>query len=157
MTPFELYEKLNVKIFKIVLNLGQKHEEYFFVHPDKTLDQWRKDLKTFYLNASFFDIDGYSSDKVLNKLFAHMNELGYFEIDDVITDIFEGKITNDSARLIDDPSHESMKDGFGHYGFGLAAELAAEQIQRNLKSVDDPDRFNDSLGVIVRGGPDGDL
>jgi hypothetical protein len=54
---------------------------------------------------------------VVNDLYNHLRSLGYSEVDDVVADVYEGRITNDSARLVDEPAHEEQPDGFGHYGW----------------------------------------
>jgi hypothetical protein len=119
MKPFELYKKLadqGIRIFKIALNLGGCHEEHYWVHPNKTVPQWREDLRAFYRDKTFSHescgvVSGWSSDDLFNKLFQHLENLGYIELDDAVADVYEGRVTNDSARLVDD-------EGFGHYGWG---------------------------------------
>jgi len=129
MHPKELHDKiasLGIRIFKIRLN---HNEETFLVHDCKTTAEWREDLRNFLFSSKsiaarplFKDeegdvVGGYASDDIYNGLSNYMLELGYHELDDVISDVFEGRITNELARLVDDPCHEEQKDGFGHYGW----------------------------------------
>jgi len=61
---------------------------------------------------------GFASDNVFNALTEHMMRLGYHEINEVVSDVYEGMITNEASRLVDDPAHDDLQeDGFGHYGW----------------------------------------
>jgi hypothetical protein len=114
----ELYESLSsrgIRIFKMVINKGDRTEELFWIHPNKTVDQWRIDVKEVMRSPSTDTERGYAADGVFNDIYSRFGELGYIQLDDVIADVFEGRITNDLSRLVDDPE-EDQKDGFGHYG-----------------------------------------
>ena len=123
----DLLASQGIHIFKIVIgnHLG-RNEENFWIHASKTTAEWRSDLRSFleksYHDATVFDEDGeniggWAESRCGNALFKHLHDLGYVELDDVISDIFEGRITNEMARLVGDPNHPEQADGFGHYGW----------------------------------------
>ena len=49
-------------------------------------------------------------------------DAGYIEVNDIVSDIFEGRIAISSAGIVDDPAHEEQADGFGHYGWESKTE-----------------------------------
>lgn len=118
----ELHDQLaksNIRIFKINLGDGCNREEYFFIHPSKDVPTWRKDLQSFINHSKASDTeDGWADSKVSNNLMQHLHNLGYIELDDVISDIYEGRIAVDRACIVDNPDHDEQSNGFGHYGWG---------------------------------------
>jgi hypothetical protein len=132
MNAKQVHDKIistGVRIFKISIHEPYSRDPVFWVHWNKTTAEWRKDIKAFLdsdknlsTNSLSKDEDGcviggHADDKVCCNLNVYLTSLGYFELDDVISDVFECRITNELARLIDDPIHEEQKDGFGHYGW----------------------------------------
>jgi hypothetical protein len=117
-TPKELYQTLakdGIRIFKIYMG---RDETTFWIHPHKTTEQWRNDLSKFTQEISGSDhSNGWGDSILLNKLFKHMHELGYIEIDDVISDVFEGRVGCTESLILPDPQHETDETGFGHYGW----------------------------------------
>jgi len=117
MKEKELYELLaaqGVRIF--VLKLGSDRTTY--IHPQKTTKEWRSDLKRFKSELNIQkDEEGYSDDDVYNELTGKLSDAGYIDVDDVASDVYEGRVAVYSAGIEDDPSHEEQEDGFGHYGW----------------------------------------
>ena len=106
--------KARLRIFKISLDsLGTK--EYFFIHSNKPVREWRDDIKQFK-DKGVFNIGGHAECEIENNLIRYLEDLGYVEMSDAINDVFEGRIATEQSRLVDDPDHEEQKDGFGHYG-----------------------------------------
>jgi len=44
-------------------------------------------------------------------------------VDDVASDVYEGRVAVYSAGIEDDPSHEEQEDGFDHYGWESKNEI----------------------------------
>lgn len=89
-----------------------------FIHPNKTTDEWRTDIRRFKTEIKQQKDDGgYSDDNVYNELTRMLIDSGYHDVDDIASDVYEGRIAIYSAGLEDDPSHEEQSDGFGHYGW----------------------------------------
>lgn len=122
MEPKDLHAKLasqGVRVFVIQLTQGaQRHEDYW-IHPSKTVLQWREDIRAFYQNTvkAAPDPDLSADDEIWNALAEHLRARGYIELRDMVADVFEGRITNEQARIVDYPEHEDQADGFGHYGW----------------------------------------
>lgn len=124
MNAKELHAKMTtfgIRIFKISLKYNSKTEEEFWIHPEKTTKEWRNDLSSF-LKQCFSDNDavielGYADDLLFNALHKHLSELGYYELDDVVSDVYEGRVTNEFCKIVDYPAHEEQETGFGHYGW----------------------------------------
>jgi len=117
----DIHDKLasdNIRIFALQINCSSKRETKHWIHHNKTVAQWRDDVRQFVLSSFRTDDEGWACSEVWNGLFSHLHKLGYHEIDDVVSDVYEGRITNNASRLVDDPDHENQKDGFGHYGWG---------------------------------------
>ena len=112
----ELLARQGVRIFALSSDPNDAAVTHW-IHDAKTVEQWREDVRGFLAAAPVTDADGWASDKVFNALSAHLDSLGYLEVDDVVADVFEGRITNESARFVDAPAHEDQPDGFGHYGW----------------------------------------
>jgi len=129
MKPKEVFAKLksvNVRIFVMRLG-GHSREERYFIHPDKTTEQWRKDVAEFrnnsvrgqtYAQAGETLEDTWADNRVWNDLNDYLHKLGYVDIGDVAADVYEGRIASLTAKLVDDPDHDDIQaDGFGHYGW----------------------------------------
>ena len=108
-------------------DLSGNAETSYWVHASKSTPEWRRDLAAFRGRA-FTDppsvdddgetVQGFANDEVWNALSSHLHDLGYHEVGDIVSDVFEGRITNEVSRIVDAPAHpESQKDGFGHYGW----------------------------------------
>lgn len=118
----ELHDKLAesmIRIFKIKLGNGCNREEQFWIHSCKTVAGWRRDLQTFIELSKQSDKDeGWADSKVSSALYQYLHDLEYIELDDVIADIYEGRIAVTKARIVDEPEHGEQESGFGHYGWG---------------------------------------
>jgi hypothetical protein len=103
------------RIFGVVID----GETVYWIHGCKTRNQWRIDVRAFLASskAENSDSNGHAGDSIYNALSDHLTALGYNEVADVVSDVYEGRISNTSAKLVDDPDHEEQKDGFGHYGW----------------------------------------
>ena len=109
---------IGVRIFKVRLYGHYGNEEMLWLHPNKTTAEWRAELSKFLANSEVVtDIDHHGDDKILNALYTFLSNLGYIEIDDMVSDAYEGKITNEHARIVADPDHVEDVTGFGHYGW----------------------------------------
>lgn len=120
MDAREIHDKLasdNIRIFAVRLMVNGKPEVQHWIHSNKTVSQWRDDMRYFVASSRRNCEEGWACSEVWNALYTHLHSLGYQEIDDVVADVYEGRITNNSAMLVDDPDHEEQKDGFGHYGW----------------------------------------
>lgn len=115
MEPKQIYEvlaKYGVRLFMTKLGL---HEEKIWVHPNKTTEQWRNDISAFVTKSERKGPD--SGDDVFNDLFSYLSDLGYAEAEDVVSDVFEGKIEHRESVIVPDPDHEEDVTGFGHFGW----------------------------------------
>lgn len=110
----------NIRIFSININDGCfKNNIMLWIHPNKTKDEFRKDVSAFYKSEirSSDNLELSSSDLIENDFYDHLRNLGYAEVVDVVADCFEGRITKEKSRIVDYPYHEEQVDGFGHYGW----------------------------------------
>jgi hypothetical protein len=115
--PKEIHAKLakqGIRIFKI--DLG-RDETFFWIHPHKTMHQWREDFTKFILKNGADHSNAWASSVLMNNLFTYLHNLGYIELDDVISDVFEGRIGSVESIILPDPKHEEDESGFGHYGW----------------------------------------
>jgi hypothetical protein len=118
----ELHRKLalhGIRLFALRIRDGSDYKTTYWIHDSKTVDQWRDDVREFNDNTppAVDHADGYANSHTFNALFNHLGNLGYSEADDVVADVFEGRITNEQARVVHEPAHEEQPDGFGHYGW----------------------------------------
>ena len=99
-----------------MLKLGS--DRTIYIHPQKTTKEWRSDIKRFKSELKIQkDVEGYSDDDVYNELTGKLSDAGYKDVDDVASDVYEGRVAVYSASIEDDPSHEEQEDGFVHYGW----------------------------------------
>jgi hypothetical protein len=116
----QMYRELalhNIRIFCLSLRKDGRCERQYWLHDGKSVSEWRQDIRFFMENGDMQDDEGYADDSVYNALGNHLRELGYAEVHDVVVDVFEGRVTNHSAKLTHDPAHDEQPDGFGHYGW----------------------------------------
>ncbi len=123
MNNEELYNFLSsngIRIF--ALSLGKDHSLY--IHPNKTVSEWRSDIERFKLEInSLKDNDGYADDEAFNSLTLKLLDAGYCDVNDMVADVYEGRISKYSAGIVDDPAHEEQANGFGHYGWESKGEI----------------------------------
>jgi hypothetical protein len=112
---YESLARLGIRVFEV--SVKPDNARLHWIHPNKTVEQWRSDIREFRSSSEREDRDGGAECDVWNALAWHLRELGYIEIDDIVSDVYEGRITNERARLVDDPVHEEQADGFGHFGW----------------------------------------
>ncbi len=104
------------------LSLGTDRMTY--VHSGKTVKEWREDIRRFISEINHRrDRGGRAEDEVFNELTSKLDEAGYIEVNDVVADVYEGRIASYSAGIEDDPAHEEQADGFGHYGWESKVEI----------------------------------
>lgn len=117
MQEEELYGILAAQGIRIfVLKLGSL--EITYIHPQKTTEEWRQDVRSFVSETNSPEKRKNCSDNdIYNGLIARMSEAGYLEVADVAADVYEGRIVVHSASVEDYPIHREQADGFGHYGW----------------------------------------
>ena len=113
----ELYTFLSnngIRIF--ALTLGKDNSLY--IHPNKTVSEWRSDIERFKQEINILkENDGYADDAVFNSLTLKLLDAGYCDVNDMVADVYEGRIAKYSSGIVDDPAHEEQANGFGHYGW----------------------------------------
>lgn len=117
---YALLAKQGISIFMIRIDdFSVFSRDYVpWIHFNKSRDEFRADIKAFQ-DKGFEEATGdfSASNNINNSFYSYLKGLGYLEVSDVAVDVFEGKITNEKARLVDDPDHEEQLDGFGHFGW----------------------------------------
>lgn len=109
-----------VRLF--ALSLGTDRMTY--IHANKTVKEWREDIRRFISEINHRrSRAGRAEDDVFNELTSRLYEAGYVEVNDVVADVYEGRIASYSAGIEDDPAHDEQADGFGHYGWESKAEI----------------------------------
>lgn len=109
-----------VRLF--ALSLGTVRMTY--IHANKTVKKWREDIRKFISEINHRRSKaGRAEDDVFNELTSKLYEAGYVEVNDVVSDVYEGRIASYSAGIEDDPAHDEQADGFGHYGLESKAEI----------------------------------
>lgn len=128
MNEKELHRKLaaqGIRIFALRLHGGAyQRDEMLWIHPNKTAEQWRADMKAFLETSTrttdiFGDDD--ATDDVFNALYNHLRSLGYMEVVDVAADVYEGRVVSQRSHVAPDPDHEEDATGFGHFGWDARA------------------------------------
>ena len=109
--------KQNIRVFCPALKSGGKYKTKHWIHDSKSVAEWRADVRVFLEACDERDEEGWADDHVHNTLSGHMMSLGYVEVDDIVADVFEGRITNSRAKIEHYPAHDDQPDGFGHYGW----------------------------------------
>lgn len=114
-----LHQKLadiGVRIFK--MDLFYPFEECYWIHAQKTTEEWREDIRNFIAQGEVTATGDpwTAADKIALSLSNYLGNLGYCELEDVTSDVYEGQIAATSAKLQPSPLTES-EDGFGHYGW----------------------------------------
>lgn len=111
----ELLAGQNIRLF----NLSIDSHTMTLIHTNKTVEEWRSDLRGFILKFRITDDkDGCANDDVFNSLMDKLRDAGYVEVNDIVADVYEGRTAVYSAGIVDGPAHEEQPDGFGHYGWG---------------------------------------
>lgn len=117
MKEKELYEHLaahGIRLFALAIGRDKRT----FIHPNKTTEEWRADIRRFKAEINRLkDEDGFCDDNVYNELTSMLMNAGYHDVDDVVSDVYEGRVAVYDAGLEDEPAHEEQSDGFGHYGW----------------------------------------
>jgi hypothetical protein len=109
-----------IRIFS--LSLGS--DQLFMIHPNKTVNEWRSDIRSFISEINNCrNKEGHADDDVFNTLMVKFNDAGYFQIEDTVSDVYEGRIAKYTAGIEDDPAHEEQVGGFGHYGWESKKEI----------------------------------
>ena len=115
MTPKEIHKTLadqGIRIFSIRLQSSYGHEIEHWIHPTKTVKEWREDISQFLIKV--YD----DEDDLFNAFYDYLHKLGYVEMMDVVADVFEGAVqVGLKAQILPDPEHEEDETGFGHYGW----------------------------------------
>jgi hypothetical protein len=122
MNEKEFHERLarqGIRLFD--LRLGPDH--LTFIHDNKSVENWRADVRQFIEEIRHLrNKAGRANDEVFNQLTEKLLKAGYFEVTDIVSDVYEGRVAVYSAGIEDDPAHENQEDGFGHYGWEARKE-----------------------------------
>jgi len=108
-----------IRMFALSINLYPAelltpNNHMIYIHPHKTTPEWRADIRRI---AGEIKQDGLCSNKANNAFFAKLQEAGYLEATDVVSDVYECRVDADLPGIIDSPIHSEQADGFGHYGW----------------------------------------
>lgn len=161
-SPKEIYQALSkagLRVFGMSISGSHSEDYVFFIHANKTVQQWRKDVRD-YVDQSLFEdkvseptrdeeggfsiVGGDAKDDVLNGIYDHLINLGYVEISDVVADVYEGRVATTEACLVDDPVHVDQNDGFGHFGWESSQiETGEMEIEDEEDDPDGPFLFKD--------------
>ncbi len=107
-----------IRIFRIDLqSTGYQKEEAYWIHPSKTVKEWREDIGAFCQKDYIDHEKGWADTDVFNAFYLYLHNLGYIELCDVVADVFEGRITNEAAKLVGNADHDAGGEGFGHFGW----------------------------------------
>ena len=126
MTDQEVHALLagfGIRVFALSLDSRYSHGEYkLFIHPHKTTAEWREDVRTFLKGVGAgwggtSDVTDAADDNIFHAFYGYLRNLGYHEMEDVVSDVYEGRLTCEMSRIVDDPDHEEQTDGFGHFGW----------------------------------------
>lgn len=122
MTDYEVQQMIagiGARIFAVRIASTDYGREYqYWIHPQKTSAEWREDVSGIIKNLYAIDHDdGGAADDVYNTFHNEMQKLGYHEICDVVSDVFECRVSVEAARIVPDPDHEEDTTGFGHFGW----------------------------------------
>lgn len=111
-----VYKKLSshgIRLFNLTIN----EETETFLHTEKTVNQWRDDVRTI-IQDFVVDGDSDSEEMIRATICGKLNLLGYLYINELVSDVYEGSIRISDAKIKDEIDHEGQIDGFGHYGLG---------------------------------------
>ena len=127
----KIHQKISqhgVRIFavRIMSTYGRDYE--LWMHENKTVEEWRADVRNF-IKDEYASSNGWAEDKVLNSFSRYLNKLGYVEALDVAADVFEGRVNNVRAQIVDHPDHDEQTDGFGHFGWESKPKPTYEQAE----------------------------
>jgi hypothetical protein len=100
------------------LSLGTMADTMAFIHPHKTTEEWRQDVRRFIDEIGHTKSKtGDAGDNAFNVMMEKLSDAGYIEVNDMVSDVYEGCIVSYSSGIKDSPAHEDQPDGFGHYGW----------------------------------------
>jgi hypothetical protein len=99
-----------------------------WIHVNKTVEQWRTDVLQIIAELGVVksdDVELCAADEAFNRFQAAMNQRGYCDVSDVVSDCFEGEIVSRASAVQPDSLYElqpssQTADGFGHYGWEAA-------------------------------------
>jgi len=122
MKAKDMYELLAVQGIRIFV-LDVPPVKMTYIHPQKTTKEWRSDLREIFSEVNRKRSgEGLSDDYVYNEVLGRLSEAGYLEVDDLASDVYEGRIAPYPAGIEDAPIHADQADGFGHYGWECEPE-----------------------------------
>ncbi len=118
MNEKELHDLLSLQGIRLfALSLGSYH--LTLIHHNKSVKEWRDDIRRYVSEIRHLRSKaGWANDEVFNEMMKKLHKAGYFDVTDVVADVYEGRVASYSARIEDNPAHEKQADGFGHYGWG---------------------------------------
>ena len=90
------------------LSLGQDH--ITLIHRNKSVTEWRNDLKTYISEIkNLVSEKGWANDDVFNEIIKKLRAAGYFDVTDVVADVYEGRVAVYSAGIEDNPATTRSK------------------------------------------------
>jgi hypothetical protein len=119
----ELHDRLakdNIRVFVLSLGTTDGDGTMTYIHGNKTTAEWRKDVRSFLESEQNSpELDEPLSFEIMpsSRLDAYLLSLGYCQIEDVASDVYEGREAVQKAKIVDYPAHEEQETGFGHYGW----------------------------------------
>jgi hypothetical protein len=120
----ELHDRLaksDIRVFILTISTADGHETTAYIHGSKTTAGWRDDVRRFLdseqNSPELSDEPSAWETMPSSRLDTYLRSLGYCEIEDVASDVYEGREAVQKARIVDDPEHEEQETGFGHYGW----------------------------------------
>jgi hypothetical protein len=97
-----------------IFNISLEGDTRTLIHPKKTVMQWRQDVRSMIQKSRVVDQNGNADNfDLVNAL---IGDFGYFEVEFLADDVYEGRRAIYESGIVDDPAHEDQNDGFGHYG-----------------------------------------
>jgi hypothetical protein len=117
-----------IRIFKLHIVGSYGCEDCVLIHANKTTEEWRRDVREFLQSErnSLREKSGAGTDAATSmdgestlpsRLYHYLHSRGYCDIDDVVSDVYEGRVAVLQSHIVDDPEHEEQETGFGHYGW----------------------------------------
>ncbi|KAB0669040.1 hypothetical protein F6V30_14485 [Oryzomonas sagensis] len=111
-----LHDRLaNLGIRMYMLSYGSGPiNQLIYMHPHKTTPEWRSDIRRI---VGEIKKAGLCGDEAINALLSKLQDAGYMETTDVVSDVYECRVDGKLPGIFDNPIHLEQADGFGHHGW----------------------------------------
>lgn len=111
-----------------LFNVSLGRDTTTWIHVNRTVEQWRADVRQIIAELGVVksdDVELCASDEAFNRFHTAMNQRGYCDVSDVVSDCFEGRIVSRASAvqpgsLYEHESSSQTADGLGHYGWEAA-------------------------------------